>query len=117
MKCPECGGKGYKEYEAGLIQVPCATCKATGEVPGWKLDQILKREGKTNDNPTDDGTTFTPNLRYHENVAEAKKKIEALDDSANRVGPDNFPTRGADTRKPSKPKKRRTKKKTAKKSR
>ena len=88
MECSECGGKGYKEYEAGLIQVPCKECEATGDVPGWKLDQILKREGKTNDNPTDEG-----------------------------AGSDDKPTRGPDTGKPSKPKKRRAKKKTAKKSR
>jgi len=42
MKCPECEGKGYKEYEAGLIQVQCRECNGTGEIP--------------DDNPTDGGT-------------------------------------------------------------
>ena len=88
MECPNCGGKGYKEYEAGLIQVPCEECKATGEVPGWKLDQILERKGKTNDNSTDEG-----------------------------AGSDDKPIRGADTGKPSKPKKRKARKKATKKSR
>ena len=88
MECPNCGGKGYKEYEAGLIQVPCEECNTTGEVPGWKLDQILEREGKSDDNTSDEG-----------------------------AGPDNQPARSPDTSKPSKPKKRRVRKKTAKKSR
>lgn len=30
--CPDCEGKGFKEYEAGLIQVTCQNCDATGKV-------------------------------------------------------------------------------------
>ena len=88
MQCPNCEGKGYKEYEAGLIQIPCKECNTTGEVPGWKLDQILKHEGKSDDNTSDEGTRS-----------------------------DDQSTRGTNSRKPSKPKKRRVRKKTAKKSR
>ena len=32
MKCPKCAGKGFMEYEAGLIMVECADCQGTGEV-------------------------------------------------------------------------------------
>jgi len=31
MKCKRCNGKGYLEYEHGLIQVVCDKCKGTGE--------------------------------------------------------------------------------------
>ena len=86
MKCPKCEGKGYKEYEAGLIQIPCKECNATGEVHGWKLDQILERESKANDN---------------------------IDAGARS---DDKPIGSPDTGKPSKPKKRKARRKAAKKS-
>jgi hypothetical protein len=25
--CPACGGKGYREFEAGLIRLPCRECQ------------------------------------------------------------------------------------------
>ena len=31
MKCKKCNGKGYLEYEHGLIQLVCDKCKGTGE--------------------------------------------------------------------------------------
>lgn len=31
-KCPECHGLKYKEYEHGLIRVPCQKCSGTGFV-------------------------------------------------------------------------------------
>ncbi len=30
-KCDKCGGKGYLEFEAGLIRLRCETCKGKGE--------------------------------------------------------------------------------------
>lgn len=30
--CPECEGKGFKEYQAGLIRIACLDCDATGKV-------------------------------------------------------------------------------------
>lgn len=33
MKCETCKGLGFKEYEAGLIQVECEECHGTGEIP------------------------------------------------------------------------------------
>lgn len=32
MKCPKCKGKGFKEYDAGLVQIYCETCEGTGKV-------------------------------------------------------------------------------------
>lgn len=32
MKCGTCEGLGYKEYEAGLIRLPCPDCKGIGEI-------------------------------------------------------------------------------------
>jgi len=32
MKCKRCNGKGYLEYEHGLIQVVCDKCKGTGNI-------------------------------------------------------------------------------------
>ena len=31
-KCPECDGKGFKEYDAGLLQIGCRTCSGIGKV-------------------------------------------------------------------------------------
>jgi len=28
--CPKCNGKGFLEYQAGLIRVVCPRCKGTG---------------------------------------------------------------------------------------
>ena len=33
MKCEVCEGKGYIEYEHGLIMVECEACNGTGEIP------------------------------------------------------------------------------------
>jgi len=33
LKCPECQGLGYGEYESGLIRLPCLVCNGTGEIP------------------------------------------------------------------------------------
>jgi DnaJ-class molecular chaperone len=31
VKCKRCNGKGYLEFEHGLIQLICDKCKGTGE--------------------------------------------------------------------------------------
>lgn len=31
-KCRDCRGLGYKEYEHGLIRLPCQRCNGTGVV-------------------------------------------------------------------------------------
>ncbi len=30
--CPDCEGEGFKEYDAGLVQIWCKTCESTGKV-------------------------------------------------------------------------------------
>ncbi|GAI20177.1 unnamed protein product, partial [marine sediment metagenome] len=64
--------------------------------------------------PTEEGTSFTPNLRYDENVAEAKKKIEAMNDSDSGTGQDDKPAGSADTSKPKQPSKPKKKRKAGK---
>ncbi len=32
MECPDCEGKGFKEYDAGIVQIGCKTCESTGKV-------------------------------------------------------------------------------------
>ncbi len=31
-KCPDCDGVGFKEYDAGLVQIGCKACGMTGKV-------------------------------------------------------------------------------------
>ena len=55
MVCEYCGGKGFVEYEHGLIQVQCTKCYVplVGEVSndnslnGIELDNTITRSGDT----------------------------------------------------------------------
>ena len=49
MKCAECDGKGFKEYEHGLIMVKCQACKGTGDESG---DDLQSPNGDDLSNPT-----------------------------------------------------------------
>ena len=40
--CPDCDGKGYKEFEHGLIRLRCDRCKGTGNVGDDR--QAIKRD-------------------------------------------------------------------------
>ncbi len=44
MQCPQCQGKGFIEYEHGLIQVACDECEGTGEIIGEKDPRLTKTE-------------------------------------------------------------------------
>lgn len=47
MKCIECNGKGFIEYNAGLLRVKCEICNGTGDVnetEGLELGDILTEE-------------------------------------------------------------------------
>lgn len=82
MKCAKCEGKGFVEFNSGLLQVGCADCSATGEVSEVKMELhevITNREGN--------------------------------DNSSTRIRPDNSTTRGTDTGKPKRSQKSKTKKK------
>lgn len=39
MECNDCEGKGFKEYDAGIVQIGCKTCEMTG-----KVDCMLTKE-------------------------------------------------------------------------
>ena len=43
MKCETCEGRGFIEYEHGLIQVRCSDCKGTGEIPDVLTEEVLQR--------------------------------------------------------------------------
>ena len=51
MKCSECQGKGFMEYEHGLIMVEHESCKGTGEIDdidsGTESDNQLTRSADT----------------------------------------------------------------------
>jgi DnaJ-class molecular chaperone len=32
--CPDCDGKGFKEFNAGLLSVKCQHCEGTGKATG-----------------------------------------------------------------------------------
>ena len=48
LLCPKCDGKGFIEYEHGLIQVECSECKGTGEIDDSGTGQPDKPIGSTN---------------------------------------------------------------------
>lgn len=87
MKCETCGGLGYQEYEAGLVQAPCRICNSTGEVPDIEVGKgnIIAPFGDVDDNRSD-----------------------------SRAGPDNQLAGSGDTGKYKQPKKRKARKKAAK---
>jgi len=80
MKCPDCEGAGYKEYEHGLIRIMCSTCNGTGEF--------------------EEPLTFTDEST--EMIEVAPGKYEVPDDNTGnaRTGKDNKPSRSKDTGKP-----------------
>ena len=49
MKCETCEGRGFKEYEHGLIMVKCEECKGTGE---WNLIEVQRRIYDTSNSGT-----------------------------------------------------------------
>ena len=49
MRCPGCDGKGFLEYDYGLVQRRCPKCKGTGEIemedyPEAKEGDVLTQE-------------------------------------------------------------------------
>jgi len=74
MKCENCQGKGFIEYESGIIMVECEACNGTGEIDvysgtgpdilegeveelpkGWE-DKGEYIGGFLDDNPSNSGT-------------------------------------------------------------
>ena len=69
MKCEDCEGLGYKEYEHGLIRLPCRECNGTGEIPDD--NDIDSRIGQP-DSTSGSGDTSQP--KQHKK-SKAKKRI------------------------------------------
>ena len=68
MKCPNCNGKGFQEFEAGVIMVECEECHGTGEIP----DDNPNTSGDRPDN-TNLGSPDTSQPKQHRK-RKAKKK-------------------------------------------
>lgn len=125
MKCEECDGKGFIEYEHGLIMVICDCDKGkeiterTGEIRHDSIDRVISdnqpvgvvKEVKEKEDGLDIVAELTP-----EGVGKLKK-IGMIDDSNSGTERDNQPTGSPDTGKPKQPKKPRAKKKAGKGSR
>jgi len=129
--CPKCKGVGFQEYEAGLIQVACSECKATGkiqlEIPEQKEGQYFcvlcesshkedSKMGKSHLQYKAEEPVAVTNSREQQrldNIAESKRKIEARNDhpSDSGAGPDNQPSGSTNTSKPKEPKKSKATKK------
>lgn len=45
QKCRVCHGEGYREYEAGLVRIPCRNCKGTGRITKLKVIKGEKKDG------------------------------------------------------------------------
>ena len=88
MKCQECDGKGFKEYNSGLLQVECEACKGIGEVE-----------------------------EVHPELHEILYNRKADDNSLTGTKPDNTTTGSRDTGKSKQPKKPKVKNKLSKRAR
>jgi len=102
MKCPECEGKGFNEFNHGLLQVACAECKGTGEVAEVKItlhDMLPKAE----EHPEED-------------LRDIPKKFAngEIDDSLTGTGTDDSTTGSGDTGKSKQPRKSKAKNKPSK---
>jgi len=115
--CPKCKGVGFQEFEAGLIQVACSECKATGkiqlEIPEQKEGQYFcvlcesshkedSKIGKSHLQYKAEEPVAVTNSREQQrldNIVESKRKIEARNDHPSDSGarPDNQPSGSEDT--------------------
>ena len=102
--CPKCEGKGFIEYESGVIMVKCAECNGTGEIDDSPKYLIIPEAlpGKTLDETADI----------------ARKIIKASkDDSISGIGRIDNPAgepNPSKPKQPSKPKSKKTSRKRAK---
>ena len=70
MKCEECDGKGFIEFEHGLIMVECQVCKGTGDESG---DDLRITDGDDLTNPT----TGSPNTSKPKRSRKPKARKKA----------------------------------------
>ena len=112
MKCENCEGLGYKEYEHGLIRLLCRECGGKGEIdgtnsgPGQKPKLLILSERMGNGESLE------------QLVDKAREIIEAsgnkLDDVISGTEPDDKLVRSRDTSQPRKSSKSKASKKATK---
>lgn len=110
MKCETCEGRGFIEYEHGLIQVECEVCGGTGEV-GKESELAGELKDKV-DNLTKAGETFEGLVNEAHRIIDSTARVK--DDSISGDRPDNQPTGSKDTSKHKQPRKPKARKKTTK---
>jgi len=104
MQCSNCEGKGFKEFNHGLLQVTCAECKGTGEVDENstrnRLHDMLPKAGE----------------HPEEDLRNIPKKFAngGIDDSLTGTGSDNSTIGSGDTGKSKQPRKSKAKAKLSK---
>ena len=103
MKCSECLGKGFIEYEAGQIMVRCEACKGTGERADKPKALVLsERMG--------DGETFEELVDKAHKIIEGSREYEPI----RRTNSDDSDIRSPVASESPKPRKRKTRKKATK---
>ncbi len=110
-QCLSCGGKGFTEYEHGLLRVECEKCGGTGKVKGIiKQAEALTKELEelVEETTTDD---YLAKERERPELAETTvSPEEVIDDSISGTKRDNKSVGSKNPGKPKQPKKPKAKK-------
>ena len=88
VKCPDCEGDGYMEYEHGLIRIGCSACGGTGK----RADTMFKVVNSAIPLATESTEMIE--------VAPGKYEVPDGNTGNARTGKDNKPSRSKDTGKP-----------------
>jgi hypothetical protein len=112
MKCPECNGKGFKEFEHGLIMVGCLNCESTGVIDE---SSVLAQDELDLGKPE---YSIFPGVIVEEEASNLIITNEvAVNDTVDSGAGEPDATIGSpDTSEPKQPKKRKAKKRSRKKS-
>ena len=102
MECPKCEGKGFIEFEHGLIMVECDECGGKKEIDDSEPESLSDVAAEAN---------------AYANALMPRLEGEKRDDNSSRTGQPDNSTGSADTSKPKHPKKPRAKKKARKRTR
>ena len=114
MKCKTCEGKGFTEFEHGLVMVECPSCKGTGEDG---VDATYYDEAKVVADvflPVPDLSSMTTEEEADKIGSEMLEQIcppdKETDASNSGTGQADKPVRSRNPRKPKQPSKRKVKK-------
>lgn len=139
MKCETCDGKGFQEFEAGVIMLSCPDCHGTGEVDGSpdilpQVAQVSQEKKEAFEGLVEEAhriieVTKDPDscyvlpsknvvLRKNEPVIPLNQMGGMVSEReltiVSRIEPDNRPTGSENPSKPKQPKKQKAKSKAAK---